>query len=481
MKILRLLILLLANPLWAQTDKITDSILQQSALLIFSDIAKGVKHAQFVLQNQPHGEKAARAFLVLADAAFLRGDFEATVKNLSAAEKSRPTSETAILIELYLTHYYGIFGFKELALQHKNHALEMLNGQNNPALWARYYWAESETASTHALRLTGLHKAEAKLKQDPQANPSALQDQVQLALGSVYAQMNNEAMRERYLEPLVRGRQSVFKAQAWLIGAMADKSAGRANAEKLFAADKILDSCTDVPTQSEVYKELSEDFLKAGNAAQYKQYLEKHQRLDERLKRQTKAARDSVIAHLERSGRGQAPSNIYYFSAVAVLLVLLGYGLYVYNKTRLDYRKFLKAIEKPMVSEVQPTRPIAIPQKTEEALLEKLSKFEKSNKFTNPNLTIQTLAKSLDTNTKYLSEVINRNKNANFNQYLNELRIGYIIGKMKEDPKYLNYKIYYLAKESGFASQNTFSTVFKAATGISPLSFIKFLKNEKPS
>ncbi len=485
MKIFRLLILLLACPLWAQTDKITDSILRQSAFMVFSDRVKGEKHAQFVLQSQPRGDKAARAFLVLADAAYLKGDFQAAVKNLSAAEKiNTATPETIVLTKLYLAHYYRLFGFKDLALQQKKQALELLKNvpQNNAAaeLWARYYLGESESAAANEIRIIYLRKAETNLRQSNNPEKSALDYQVQVALGSGYAQPENFPAAAGYLEPLINEeKQSVFKAQAWLILAMMEKSLGKPTSQSLFEAVKILDICTDVPTQKEVYKALAEDFLKAGNAAQYKKYLGEFQGLDNRLTHETKAARDSVIANLEHSQTDSAQSHAYYFLAAAVLLLLLGYGLYAYHKTKRDYRKFLKAVEKPMASQVQPARPIAISQKTEETLLEKLSKFEKSNKFINPNLTIQTLAKSLDTNTKYLSEVINRNKNANFNQYINELRIGYIITKMKEDPKYLNYKIYYLAKESGFASQNTFSTVFKAATGISPLSFIKFLKNEK--
>src|SRR5690606_20454014 len=105
--------------------------------------------------------------------------------------------------------------------------------------------------------------------------------------------------------------------------------------------------------------------------------------------------------------------------------------------------------------------------------LSKLEKFEKSQKFTNPKLTISTLAVQLKTNTTYLSEVINHYKGKNFNTYINELRINYICEKIYAHPEYLNYKISYLAEESGFASHSAFATVFKSITGISPSAFLR--------
>ena len=88
------------------------------------------------------------------------------------------------------------------------------------------------------------------------------------------------------------------------------------------------------------------------------------------------------------------------------------------------------------------------------------------------------MAKQLDTNTKYISEIIHTHKNKNFNTYINELRINHIIQLMKEDKKYLNYKVSYLAEESGFSSHSAFTVVFKSITGITPKQFISFLKKD---
>jgi len=46
----------------------------------------------------------------------------------------------------------------------------------------------------------------------------------------------------------------------------------------------------------------------------------------------------------------------------------------------------------------------------------------------------------LDINSKYLSHVINKNKNQNFNVYINNLRINYIVEKFNTNSTNRSYK-----------------------------------------
>ena len=111
-------------------------------------------------------------------------------------------------------------------------------------------------------------------------------------------------------------------------------------------------------------------------------------------------------------------------------------------------------------------------------ILNGLAKFEEKNKFRDVNLSLSSLASSLKTNRTYLSEVIKKNKGKNFNAYINELRINYIVRKLYNNPEYLNYKISYLAEDCGFVSHSSFATIFKSVLGISPSTFIQNLKEE---
>lgn len=118
---------------------------------------------------------------------------------------------------------------------------------------------------------------------------------------------------------------------------------------------------------------------------------------------------------------------------------------------------------------------------TESKLLELLEDFEKGDLYNNKGMSLSFLAGELNTNTKYLSYVINQHKNADFKTYVNRLRINYIVDKLINDEKYRQYKISILADECGFSSHSKFAAVFKAVTDYSPSAYIKYLDNEPRS
>lgn len=114
-----------------------------------------------------------------------------------------------------------------------------------------------------------------------------------------------------------------------------------------------------------------------------------------------------------------------------------------------------------------------ISKEKEDEILQKLDELEKSDRFLNKEMSLAVLAGQLETNTKYLSEIINKYKGKNFNLYINELRVNYIAYMLKTNPIYLNYKVSYLAEVSGFSSHSAFTTVFKSITGMSPNAYIQ--------
>lgn len=111
-----------------------------------------------------------------------------------------------------------------------------------------------------------------------------------------------------------------------------------------------------------------------------------------------------------------------------------------------------------------------------EQLLEKLNQLEEKQFFLSPDMSLAKMASVLQTNTKYLSYVINHYKKYDFNNYVNRLRIFYIVEKLKKEPAYWEYKISYLADECGFSSHSKFATVFKQTVGVSPSDFIRQLR-----
>lgn len=123
-------------------------------------------------------------------------------------------------------------------------------------------------------------------------------------------------------------------------------------------------------------------------------------------------------------------------------------------------------------------RNINIHDETAAVILQKLKRFEKSGKFLKNDITLSSLSTSLDTNPRYLSEIIKQYTGKNFNNYLNGLRIQNIIQLLYKESVYREYKITYLAEYSGFASTKVFATAFKKETGVTPSYFINQLKEE---
>lgn len=107
-----------------------------------------------------------------------------------------------------------------------------------------------------------------------------------------------------------------------------------------------------------------------------------------------------------------------------------------------------------------------------------LKQFEVDGGYIDNNISLSSLSARLEVNTKYLSEVLNTHLEESFNAYINRLRIEYIVKKLKDDPKYLKYKISYIAEVAGYSSHSSFSTAFKNITGVSPTKFISYLKKE---
>lgn len=242
-------------------------------------------------------------------------------------------------------------------------------------------------------------------------------------------------------------------------------------------------------------KQLAINYLALGNRQKYHDYNQRFLSLSSDLETRESEATNTAFnliskaqdLQLSESGKKFA-ALLYAALACFVLVLLFGALQLTRNRTRQKrYREIInylesakKAVRAPEQSSVkkEPAKNLVIPTETEQNILAKLKKFEASGKFTQREMSLAMLSAQLDTNTKYLSEIINKHYHDNFNTYINKLRINYIIEKMKNEPAYLNYKISYLAEESGFSSHSSFATIFKSITGIAPTIFIEFLKED---
>ena len=86
------------------------------------------------------------------------------------------------------------------------------------------------------------------------------------------------------------------------------------------------------------------------------------------------------------------------------------------------------------------------------------------------------LCAELKVNTKYLNHVLKNEMNTDFNTYINNLKIQYIVKLLNTNIEARNYKLSYLAELVGFSSHSRFTQVFKQIVGKSPSSYLTDLQ-----
>jgi len=107
-----------------------------------------------------------------------------------------------------------------------------------------------------------------------------------------------------------------------------------------------------------------------------------------------------------------------------------------------------------------------------ESLHRTLTQIMHSEKlFCESELSLTELAKRLNTQPNYLSQVINERERKNFYDYINTLRIEEF-KRLATGPDSKKYTLLGLAQECGFNSKSSFNRYFKKVTGKSPSEFI---------
>lgn len=203
--------------------------------------------------------------------------------------------------------------------------------------------------------------------------------------------------------------------------------------------------------------------------------------------------KENLIASLKSDKK----STYWGFGILLVISLGLGtFGIYQYQIKKLYRSRFEKIIKEAknsknpknsdnktddkniIANETNKSEDIGIVQELVNQILEKLNHFEIKQEFLTQNITVHSLSQVFETNSKYLSKIVNVYKQKSFTQYINDLRIDYALTQLKEDNKLRKYTIQALALEFGFNSAESFSSAFYKKTGIKPTYFIKELDAE---
>ncbi|MFK5856841.1 MAG: AraC family transcriptional regulator [Bacteroidota bacterium] len=95
--------------------------------------------------------------------------------------------------------------------------------------------------------------------------------------------------------------------------------------------------------------------------------------------------------------------------------------------------------------------------------------------YTNPELSLKSLADDLGTNTSYLSSAVNSHYNCNLPSLINKYRIDKARHLMVSD-EFKHYSMEGIALEVGFKSRSVFYQSFKIITGLSPNLYVENYK-----
>jgi tetratricopeptide (TPR) repeat protein len=113
--------------------------------------------------------------------------------------------------------------------------------------------------------------------------------------------------------------------------------------------------------------------------------------------------------------------------------------------------------------------------------LKQLEKFEKGKRFLEKDLTETKLAISFGSNIKYLAKVIAHYRGKKFVKYISDLKVDYLINRLKEDNKFHYYNNKGLADEAGFSSTERFTKAFFSRTGVPATYFMEELRKKQSS
>ena len=90
--------------------------------------------------------------------------------------------------------------------------------------------------------------------------------------------------------------------------------------------------------------------------------------------------------------------------------------------------------------------------------------------YLNPNLNLKDISDELSISKGYVSNLINKHANKNFNDYINHFRVEEI-KKMLIDSHFNKYTVLAIGLEAGFNSKSSFNNVFKKFTNLTPSAY----------
>lgn len=172
--------------------------------------------------------------------------------------------------------------------------------------------------------------------------------------------------------------------------------------------------------------------------------------------------------------------SVIVFLFMLIIITVLTYRYY--RNRRLYKKRFEEYITKLEQNKNKPKNNMErlpasdINSGTAALILSKLEKFEKENKFLERDWKQGSLAAYFNSNSNYLAGIIKQYRGKSFTDYINGLRIDYLIALLENEKKYRSYSNDALAREAGFSSTQRFANAFLAKMGMPAVYFVEQMK-----
>lgn len=170
-------------------------------------------------------------------------------------------------------------------------------------------------------------------------------------------------------------------------------------------------------------------------------------------------------------------TKLFIFLLIFLFLVIFGSITFYNYKQKIEVNNILYKKNREIIAIKDIINPVNLELKINDDLKEKISGdllgLINEQIFLDKEMTLAVLAKKLDTNTSYLSKLINEKYRVNFSTFINNLRIDFLLKNLEEKRELRHYTVEHLADISGFSSSNAFYRSFKKNTGLTPSYYIK--------
>lgn len=347
-------------------------------------------------------------------------------------------------------------------------------------------------------------KSISETKKMPERNPGVINAKYQnlalqyAGLGLVYSNQKNKDSAHYYFDEAYKITESneyqiYHNLRATLLSDMAafyDVNKDHQKAITFAKRAETLEKQAPMPyIRRGIFHSLFNSYAETNKLDSSRYYLKLYTSLNDSLLKSEKEDIMTPVKQIISDKETENRNILRNVSIAAAVLVLIGWVYWKWRNQilRKKYEAIISQIKsephteethQEIITNQEPKTPLIITDDTLKFLLVKLDKFEKSKLFMRKDVSRPWLATHLNTNTKYMTEVIKIQSGTTFTNYIHKLRISYIIRKLVEEPKYREYKIEYLADECGYGSRQVFITAFKSETGFTPSYFIENLKKD---